>query len=317
MANKPVVVGVDGSRASARAAAVAGRIADAAREECLLVHVVRDTWLADDVGPLLLGSRALLDEAVENARARVTEGLSDAAPASVLGRLDVRVGRPAVALRLAADEANAQYVVIGGKHHTAVGRVITGSTARDLVRTMDRPLLVVGEREEPLRRVLVAVDLSPASRPALAAARRLARLCDAELRVLHVVEPVRAPLTLPFAIDEADVARRAETAFTRLERGAAGAPRGEWVARRGVALDTLAEEARTWAADVVVVGSHGKGWVDRVLVGSTTERLLALLPTSVLVVPTGRRAARGPSGTLPRKARATPRIKRKTRGVAA
>jgi len=35
----------------------------------------------------------------------------------------------------------------------------------------------------------------------------------------------------------------------------------------------------------VVVGSHGKGWVDRLLLGSTTERLLDQLPASLLVVP--------------------------------
>ncbi len=316
MANKPIVVGVDGSRASARAAAVASRIATAVREECLLVHVIPDTWLADYAGQPPFGSHALLDEVVEHARERMAAALGDAVPAAALAQLDVRIGRPAAALRLAADGANAQYVVIGGKHHTAVGRVLTGSTARDVVRTLDRPLLVVGEREEPMRRILVAVDLSVASRPTVAAARRLARLCNAELRVLLVVEPVRAPLTIPFAIDEADVARRAEASFDRLQRSAAGMPSGEWVVRRGVAEDMIAEEARTWGADVVVVGSHGKGWVDRVLLGSTTERLLALLPTSVLVVPTGRRASRGTGERLPRKARAAPRAKRRSRRVA-
>ena len=40
-----------------------------------------------------------------------------------------------------------------------------------------------------------------------------------------------------------------------------------------------------WGADLVVLGSHGKGWVDRMLLGSTTERLLSHLPTSMLVIP--------------------------------
>jgi universal stress protein family protein len=35
----------------------------------------------------------------------------------------------------------------------------------------------------------------------------------------------------------------------------------------------------------VVVGSHGKGWVERLLIGSVTERLLNQLPSSLLVVP--------------------------------
>jgi hypothetical protein len=41
-----------------------------------------------------------------------------------------------------------------------------------------------------------------------------------------------------------------------------------------------------WRADLLVVGSHGKGWAERMLVGSVTERLINHLPTSLLVVPT-------------------------------
>ena len=56
--------------------------------------------------------------------------------------------------------------------------------------------------------------------------------------------------------------------------------------------ETIAQEATNWNADLIVVGSHGKGWVDRLLMGSTTERLLTFLPASVLVVPTGAALAR-------------------------
>jgi nucleotide-binding universal stress UspA family protein len=57
------------------------------------------------------------------------------------------------------------------------------------------------------------------------------------------------------------------------------------VVRLGIALDVIAEEAAAWRADVVVVGSHGKGWVDRLVIGSLTEDLLNDLPTGVLVIP--------------------------------
>jgi Universal stress protein family len=57
-----------------------------------------------------------------------------------------------------------------------------------------------------------------------------------------------------------------------------------------------------------VVGSHGKGWVDRILIGSTTERLVTELPTSILVVPARpirqeRVASRAPQRSRKRRTR--------------
>jgi hypothetical protein len=76
----------------------------------------------------------------------------------------------------------------------------------------------------------------------------------------------------------------------------------------GPVIETIVAEAAAWKADLLVVGSHGKGWVDRLLVGSTTERLLNELPTSLLVIPTAaaakkrtRARARKPSRPRPRK----------------
>ena len=309
MAAKAVIVGIDGSPASARAAAFGWRLAQALRSDCRLVYVAPDTWLSDYAGQPPMAPRRLLDDVVALARGRIAETIGEAVPAALVEGLDVRLGRAAVGLRAAGDEFDAPYIVLGGKHHTALGRTLAGSTARDLVRTTDRPVLVVGEADRPIRRVLAAIDLSAASRPTVSAARRLARVSDAELRVLTVVEPVRVPLTVPFAIDEAEIGRRVEAAFERMQRAAAGTPAGEWVLRRGPAEDAIATEAIEWGADIVVVGSHGKGWVDRVLIGSTTERLLAALPSGLLVVPTGRRTA---PRRLPPKAGVTAR--RRARG---
>jgi len=317
MAGKAVVVGIDGSPASARAAAFGWRLAQALRNDCRLVYVAPDTWLSDYAGQPPMASRRLLDEVVALARGRIAETLAGAVPAELVERLDVRLGRAAVALRAAGDQLDAPYIVLGGKHHTTLGRTLAGSTARDLVRITDRPVLVLGEGDRPFRRVLAAIDVSAAARPTVSAARRLARVLQAELRVMTVMEPVRVPLTIPFAIDEAEIGRRAAAAFERLERAIAGTPHGEWVLRHGVAEDAIATAATEWGADIVVVGSHGKGWVDRVLIGSTTERLLAALPAGLLVVPTGRRAAA--QRRMPPKAGASVRRRarsRSKRGVA-
>ena len=61
--------------------------------------------------------------------------------------------------------------------------------------------------------------------------------------------------------------------------------------RHGTVTDTLLREVTDWDADVLVVGSHGKGWAQRVLLGSVTEGLLNHMPTSLLVAPVGVAAA--------------------------
>ena len=292
MRGKPVLVGVDGSNESAQAAAWGWRYAETVRAPYRLLHVVPDVWLTDQVFVPTMPSGTLLDEVVDGSRHRLVAALRDAVPEAALAGLDVRVGRPETVLRDVARETGAQLVVLGGKHHTALGRALGGSTAQHLVRTVDTPLAVVATAALP-RRVLAALDRAPAARPTVALARRLARALSAELRLLHVVEPARLPLTIPFDVDEDDVYRRSVAAFERLGAGS-GEPAGERVTRRGPAADTIAAEARAWGADVVVVGSHGKGWADRLLIGSVAERLLALLPAAVLVVPTARPAPRRP-----------------------
>jgi nucleotide-binding universal stress UspA family protein len=110
----------------------------------------------------------------------------------------------------------------------------------------------------------------------------------AQLRGLHVVEPAKFPMVVPLMFDQAEYERRCSAAFEKL------APPPDHVVRQGVAVDVIAEEAARWEADLVVVGSHGKGWAHRMLIGSSTERLLNLLPASLLVVPIPQPARRRP-----------------------
>src|SRR2546427_11707622 len=63
------------------------------------------------------------------------------------------------------------------------------------------------------------------------------------------------------------------------------APGVDTLLRHGAALETVEREASEWRADLLGVGSHGKGSVKRMVVGSVTERLINHLPTSLLVVP--------------------------------
>jgi nucleotide-binding universal stress UspA family protein len=144
------------------------------------------------------------------------------------------------------------------------------------------------------RRVLAAVDLSTAAAPTLAVAARFAQMLEADLSALHVVEPFPPPLDpllgpLQPPPNIADDETRLRTATQTLDHVVWPAhryPNTERLMRRGPAAETIAEAARAWQADVLVVGTHGRNFIERLLLGSVTNQLLSDLPMSLLVVPT-------------------------------
>jgi nucleotide-binding universal stress UspA family protein len=300
MAPKPIVVGVDDSPESRRALTLAWKIAEAAHAELVPVHAVPDLWLAGGLGETPVVLPEVQDALTQASRTQIERVIAEVLPRSATRHLEVRTGPAAFAIAEVARQRRAELVVLGGRQHGALARGLGRSTAHYLVRTIDVPVLVVGHSLGALTRVLVAVDLSRAAIPTIRGAERLAKLLGGQLRIVHVVEPLRL-MYLPIdALDQVGFERRSREAFERLTAPLAALVREDQVVRSGPPVETIVEEATAWHADLLVVGSHGKGWVDRLLVGSTTERLLNVLPTSLAVIPTTAAAKQGTSAR-PRK----------------
>ncbi len=292
MSWKTILVGVDPSPAAARAAQVGLKVAATAQTECRLVHATRDTWSVVAEGGLREQAAAFRAAALHEVRARIETALCNAVPWDVLHDLEVREGWPPAVLDDEARATDAELLVLGAKQHTALGRWLGGSTVHNLVRMLRTPMLVVGAPPAAIRRILVSVDASPAARPTLEFAQRFADLFDAELRVLHVIEPLPILPETPPPVNpnlyERFLEEECEQKIWPLV-----SPDVEKVIRRAAPDTGIIAEAQTWQADMVIVGSHGKGFMERMLVGSVTERLLNQLPAPLLlVVPAGRHALR-------------------------
>lgn len=215
---------------------------------------------------------------------RLRAALGQRVPPEALEGLAIRVGRAAIMLKIEVETLGAGLVILGGKHHPALGRWLVGSTARDAVRTLSAPVLVTAGAPSDLRRVLVAVDLSYAAEPAIREANRFVDLAGGQLLAIHVIEPLSlAPEVAQFIeqqrFNDDSVAALAQDVWPLLRLDA------KRTIRSGDAAVEVAAEAVGWRADLLVVGSHGKGWVERTLLGTVTERLLNQLPVSLLVVP--------------------------------
>ena len=284
MPGQPIVVGVDGSPESGVAASAGWLLAQAAGVECCLVHAARDFRSA-----LMAAGSGVSVEAVElamMARARfdLVTTIGDRVPQQVADRLTIRSGRAAAVLEQIIAETDAQLLVLGGKHHSTLGRWLGGSTVQHMVRRLSVPLLVTTRPLPPRPRVMVAIDNSYAAHVTLDSAVAFARLVGGPLHALHVIEP---SVTVPEGVFLPDT-KHEEWSRERMERDfwpLLPIPDHHKVIRTGTAAATIAQEATAWRADVIVVGSHGKGWIDRMLLGSVTEELLNDLPAGVLVVP--------------------------------
>lgn len=283
MSWKPIVVGVDASPAAAAAAQLGLKIAAAASAECHLVHAARDSWSFVATAQVPQQAGAFHDAALRSARIQIHTALAGRISADALRRLNVREGWAPAVLEDVVRDLDAGLLVLGAKHHTALGRWLGGSTVHNVARMLHAPLLVTGTPPAAIRRVLVALDTSSAARPTLEIAQHMADLFDAELRALHVIEPLPILPDLPPPTNPTDYERLLEEECEEKTWPLLD-PDVDRVIRHTAAEAGIAAEAKTWEADLVVVGSHGKGFMERMLLGSVTERLLGHLPAPMLLV---------------------------------
>jgi nucleotide-binding universal stress UspA family protein len=145
-------------------------------------------------------------------------------------------------------------------------------------------------------RILVATDGSETSDLAIEQAARLAKDQHARLRIVHVIEQSRLAFAAagPVAIDlEAILQALRQAGQEALDRGRNAARRlyvdtetaivGEDAVDDRVAV-VLADEARRWNADLIVLGTHGRRGINHLLMGSVAEAVVRIAPAPVLLV---------------------------------
>jgi nucleotide-binding universal stress UspA family protein len=138
-------------------------------------------------------------------------------------------------------------------------------------------------------KVLLCVDCSEHSRAAAQAVQSQRWPQDTEVRVLQVLQPIAispAPQMDPMYTPE--LQEEGSEAKKLVERIAAGLRsaglHAEAMLAKGDVRETVVEAAEKWHADLIVVGSHGKGGLRRLLLGSVAEFVARHAPCSVLIV---------------------------------
>jgi nucleotide-binding universal stress UspA family protein len=134
-----------------------------------------------------------------------------------------------------------------------------------------------------LTRILVPHDLEPTSDPALAYARELARRDNAELVLLHVMPN---PFLRAVAADPRDITfgTRRQLVSRLPHEDVNGSRTRVAIEHSDYAADAILDFAKNEKVDLIVMGTHGRRAMERLLMGSVAERVVRLAPCPVLTV---------------------------------
>jgi len=139
-----------------------------------------------------------------------------------------------------------------------------------------------------IRHVMYATDFSPASLAALPHALDLARLTGAELRIVHVLTAPRVLYIeggyVPQEIWDQSRADAERELDRLIARAVDAGVRATASALDGEPADAIVRAAEDGKADVLVLGTHGRGGVARLVLGSVAARVVATAPCPVLTV---------------------------------
>ncbi|HVE59501.1 MAG TPA: universal stress protein [Pyrinomonadaceae bacterium] len=145
-------------------------------------------------------------------------------------------------------------------------------------------------------KILIATDGSDFSRAAIEKCCRMLNLAgDPQIKIISVYEQMAPMATEPFAIsaqyyqEMMDLARKQCETFAadsaeQIKKFLSGSnPNIETEVRLGAPARVIIDEAKDWNADLIVVGSHGRGFWGRLTLGSVSDAIVHHAPCSVLI----------------------------------
>jgi len=283
-----ILAATDFSTRSQRALRRAGQLARAEAADLVIIHVVDDDQPQRLVEMEMRESERVLEELIS----AVSE-LRDVRCHPIVVK-----GDPCDAIVRTAAAQTADLIVMGAHRKQLLRDIFVGTTIERVIRTGHCPVLMVNnEVNAPYGVVLTPVDLSDASANAIKAARTVGLIDGARLEILHAFLPVgKGKMSMAGLaqtdIDEYVSSERQEvteelTAFL-LEKDLGGLGASLHV-EEGSAFEAISAGVDRMRPDLVVMGTHGRSGLLKVLLGSVTEAVLRSLNVDILAVPPDKR----------------------------
>lgn len=282
---KTIVVGIDGRQGGQDALALAASLQRVFAGELVAVHAFALDYYRGR------GADVEHEEVLHDRAQRLTREEIERSGVSARAFV-IADGSPGRALHRAATNRDADLIVVGSAHRGRVGRVLAGDVTTATLHGAPCPVLVAprghGEHDGELRTIGVGFDGSPESRAALEFAHQIAVAVGARLRVIDVVVPPDPGG--PFPAYRPDWAEHADNRHAEAEERLAAvlAELGDIATGDLPAGDPARELAHAAEdLDLLVTGSRNHGPLRRLMLGSTSTRLVHEAPCPVLVLTRG------------------------------
>jgi len=279
---KRILVAVDGSESSKNAFRQACRIALADKSWLTVITTIpsyEDLFQMPSIQEKV--SIALRAEGEKI----VTEIKEIAAEEDAFIKTLLEEGTPFDTIIDTAEEGNYDLIVMGRLGRKRIEKALVGSVTARVIGNSQRDVLVFPLNSKiGWNRIMLATDGSKYSISATDKAIDIAQSYGGEIKAVSVVDVTEEFQTeAPEAVDRLvagakgfveEVKKKAETQGVRLEP----------LVREGETYKVITDLAKKFASDVIVMGSHGRTGIKRLLMGSVTEKVLGYAPCPVLVI---------------------------------
>jgi nucleotide-binding universal stress UspA family protein len=279
-----ILAATDFSTRSNRALRQAGLLAQPARAQLNLLHVVDDDQPQDLVRM----------EEREAERLLVEQASSMPELRGVQSRPVVVRGDPFDGILRTAAAVQADLIIMGSHRKQLLLDIFIGTTVERVIRKGAFPVLMVNnEAQRRYENVLAPVDMSDPSANALLVALSTGLIGDKGATLLHAFSPaakgsMRLADAAEASIDEyvESERRRAIAELTRFLE-ARELSHGRWYfrAEEGEAMRVISDAVSKLRPDLLVMGTHGRSGLLKTLLGSVTEEALRSLSVDILAVP--------------------------------
>jgi len=229
------------------------------------------------------GMKSLLTEPCETALTKASD-MAKEAGAEVFGIC--AMGQPHERIVDLSESEGCDLIVVGAKGMLSIEKAFMGDVTAKVIGYSVKDVLVVPDQTAlGLDRILLSTDGSEYSRRARVRAMDFAESYGTDLLALSIVEISAEVYSIAPEVVEKQVGE-AEEYLAGIGKQAAsqGIKFQGFVRDSESPYDIITEIAQTEQAGLIVMGSHGRTGLTRILMGSTVERVIAQAPCPVLVV---------------------------------